>query len=205
MKGLIKRDFYLVLPTLRFFGGLAAVLLLVELLVADLAFVTNLFDFSNLYIGVFSVGTLPGLFTFDQTTNWQPYAATMPGGRRAMVDSRYSFGALVVGGVALTIALFSLIGKGGLGLTALYGGGLLLFLAVCQPLLYAFGRTVWVSTVLVAILAGLMGMGGGILALSTHGGAVIPLPVNVAALLIAAVAYLLSWRISRRVMEKKNL
>ena len=150
-----------------------------------------------------------GLFSYDDYNHWTAYGAAAPAGRLAMVDARYLLVLLVAGGMAVVQLLLGLLGReeGVLPMTAIYSGVFLLYAALALPVSYRFGGTKsrTIMVVLVALLAGAVGIGGSILSVSSvHGTLRLP-PVTLLLPLAGLAALALSWRVSIGIMGRKEL
>lgn len=159
MKGFLRREWYLVLPNLRFYVIIMAVIF------AGSFFAETLGSMFALYAVIFGMSGILGLFTYDEANHWQAYGAAAPGGRRAMVDARYAFALGNVLAVMAAIGLWTWAGGKGLVLWSMgmYGGVTLLTLALVIPLTYRFGGFK-ARIVTMILMVGLMGgMVGGIL------------------------------------------
>ena len=201
MTGFLKRDFYLISGTLRFY------ILLIGLLALFATFSDFNISFLSLYMVIFAMSGMMGLFSYDDMNRWQAYGAAVPAGRRAMVDARCLLAVLLA--VWAVQFLLELLWReeGALSMTASYGGLSLFYAAVSLPVFYRFGgtkaRTVMLA--IVAALSSLIGMGATALQLSGGFGRVFP-PVAIFALPLAGLAALaLSRRISIGIMERKKL
>ena len=199
MTGFLKRDFYLISGTLRLY------ILLIGLLALFATFSDFNISFLSLYMVIFAMSGMMGLFSYDDMNRWQAYGAAVPAGRRAMVDAR----CLLAVWVAAVQFLLGLLWReeGALSMAAAYGGLSLFYAAVSLPVFYRFGgtkaRTVMIA--IVAALSSLIGMGATALQLSGGFGRVFP-PVAIFALPLAGLAALaLSRRISLGIMERKKL
>lgn len=203
MKGLLKRDLYLISGNLRFYICFIAVIGILT------AFTDMNSSFLGLYVVIFAMSTVTGLFSYDEFNHWTAYAAVVPGGRKKMVDARYLLLLLTVAVVLAIQVLVGLLGreKGVLTMAALYGGMLLIYAAVTMPINYHFGgtRARMAMIVVVAVLAAVMAMCGTFLGIS-HGIGRVFLPTEILALpAIGAVALLVSYRVSLGIMSKKEL
>ena len=98
MRGLLKRDWYLLRPNAFFYGGFLAFFLVVCFFSQKAA------SFFPVYLLAFGNSSVLALFTYDETNGWRAYAAALPGGRRTMVDARYVTG--------LAIALVTAVVRG---------------------------------------------------------------------------------------------
>lgn len=203
MNGFFKRDFYLIRTNLRFY----------LLFIGVFAILTVFTDFStaflSIYVVIFAMSSVMGLFSYDDMSRWTAYGAAAPAGRRVMVDARYLLTLLLAVGISGFQLLLSLLGKetGVLPVAALYGGFFLVYAAVVLPVSYHFGGTKarTVMVLIVAAAAGLVGIGATTLQLSTGFGRA-PLPSVFLLLPLAGIAALaLSWRVSLGIMGRKEL
>lgn len=203
MKGFLKRDFALVSGNLRFY------LFFIVIFGALVAFTDMNSGFLTLYMVIFAMSSVTGLFSYDEFNHWTAYAAAVPNGRRDMVKARYVMLLLLVAGqMGLQLLLGTLAGENGVAqATALYSGMLLFYAAVSIPMSYYFGGTKarMVTVVVVALIAGAMAIMGTILNISTaHGG--LFLPLGFLFLPLAGLGALaLSYRVSLGIMAKKEL
>ena len=203
MTGFLKRDFYLIETNLRFY----------LLFIGVFAILTVFTDFSaaflSIYVVIFAMSSVMGLFSYDDMSHWTAYGAAAPAGRMVLVDARYLLTLLLSVGISVFQLLISLLGKeeGALSVTALYGGLFLIYAAVVLPVSYHFGGTKarTVMVLIVAVTAAVVGMGATALQLSTGFGRV-SLPSALLLLPLAGLAALaLSWRISLGIMGRKEL
>ena len=203
MKGFLKRDYYLLSGNLRFY-----VLFMVAF--ALLAVFTDFnISFFSLYVVIFGMSSILGLFSYDEFNHWTAYGAAVPVGRMAMVDARYLLTALIAVGMAAVQILLGLLGGEGntAPVAAVYGGVFLLYAAIALPVSYYFGGTKarTVMIVVVGLMAGGVGVGGSILSIhSVHGGLRLP-SVTLLLPLLGLAALALSWRVSLGIMVKKEL
>lgn len=203
MTGFLKRDFYLISGNLRFY---ALFMVCFAILAVFTDFSTSFFA---LYVVIFGMSSVLGLFSYDDYNHWTAYGAVAPAGRRAMVDARYLLALLVAAGMAAMQVLLGLLGReeGVAPMTAIYSGVFLLYASLALPVSYRFGGTKsrTVMVVLVALLAGAVGIGGSILSVSSvHGTLRLP-PVTLLLPLVGIATLALSWRISLGIMGKKEL
>lgn len=203
MKGFLKRDYYLLSGNLRFY----------VLFMAAFALLAVFTDFSisffSLYVVIFGMSSILGLFSYDEFNHWTAYGAAVPAGRMAMVDARYLLTALIAVGMAAVQILLGLLGGEGntTPTAAVYGGVFLLYAAIALPVSYYFGGTKGrtVMIVIIALLAGAVGVGGSILSISNvHGNLRLP-PLTLLLPLLGLAALALSRRVSLGIMERKEL
>lgn len=205
MKGFLRRDASLLMVNARFY------LVLILTLGALSVFSDFSSGFVSLYAMIFTFTSFITLFSYDEANHWTAYAAATPKGRRAMVDARYLLSLGMMGLVfLLQLALSLLNGEVALGTATLYAGVLLPYLAVMMPVSYRFGNTRARLIVLVVLAAatGLMASLGSVLVISSGQGVRYPgwmEGAGLAALGLGAAALALSWRISRRIMARREL
>lgn len=215
MRGFLRRDWFLMLPNLRFCGVFCGLLLLATQFVS----LTGPLDFAVLFLVLLGLNGIQSLFLCDEINAWQAYATAIPGGRRAMVDARYLFaleeGLLLMG----AILLISVLRRESLSLwsAGFYGATLLVTLAVTLPIYYRWGGTrgKLVTVILTfTLLGGMGGLSAGVLQNAREDLAQGLLREDVKVFFSAAALILpllglgalaLSWRLSRRIMQKKEL
>lgn len=202
MLGFLKRDLFLQAANGRFylcfilaFAGLAA-------------FSDFSAAFASLYLVIFSGTSIMSLFSYDEANHWEAYAAAAPGGRRAMVDARYVLAAGIGGVVFLFQLLLGILDKSGQLETALlYAGTFLLYASLILPISYRFGGTK--SRMVMIVVVGLFSAAIALAATSLHIFTEDPLALlgllPYLALPLGAAALLVSHRVSRRIMAKKEL
>ena len=203
MTGFLKRDYYLISGTLKFYVLFMAAFIILAV------FTDFNSSFLSLYVVIFAMSSVMGLFSYDDMSRWTAYGAAAPAGRMAMVDARYLLTLLISVGISAFQLLISLLegGEGALPIAALYGGGFLLYAAVTLPVCYQFGGTKarTVMILIVAVTAAVMGMGATALQISGGFGRV-SLPAPFLLLPLAGIAALaLSWRGSLEIMRRKEL
>lgn len=203
MNGFLKRDFYLIGTSLKFY----------LLFIAVFAVLSIFTDFSTaslaIYVVIFAMSSVMGLFSYDEMNHWMAYGAAAPAGRKTMVDARYFLTLLIAVGLSVFQLLISLLGKeeGALPVTAFYGGVFLLYAAVTLPVSYHFGGTKarTVMILIVVVTAALAGMGATALQLSVGFGRA-SLPSVLLFLPLAGLAALaVSWRVALGIMGRKEL
>ena len=152
MRGLLKRDWYLLRPNAFFYGGFLAFFLVVCFFSQKAA------SFFPVYLLAFGNSSVLALFTYDETNGWRAYAAALPGGRRTMVDARYVTGLAIALVTAVVSALSTAMAGDGVELwfMSIYGSATLLSLAISIPITYRFGglRARLATLVLFCALAG---------------------------------------------------
>jgi len=147
---------------------------------------------------------------FDERSNWDKYALTMPISRKDIVLSKYLLGGILAGLAFVINIIFMTVARSGIGaetaLTALGMMGIsIFFLSVMMPLFYKFGvergRLIMMATfslptgaVVVAVKVGLKPPDPQVLELLPYIAAGI-------ALLVAGISIL----ISLRIISKKEL
>ena len=152
MRGLLKRDWYLLRPNAFFYGGFLAFFLVVCFFSQKAA------SFFPVYLLAFGNSSVLALFNYDETNGWRAYAAALPGGRRTMVDARYVTGLAIALVTAVVSALSTAMAGDGVELwfMSIYGSATLLSLAISIPITYRFGglRARLATLVLFCALAG---------------------------------------------------
>ena len=206
MRGLLKRDWYLLRPNAFFYGGFLAFFLVVCFFSQKAA------SFFPVYLLAFGNSSVLALFTYDETNGWRAYAAALPGGRRTMVDARYVTGLAIALVTAVVSALSTAMAGDGVELwfMSIYGSATLLSLAISIPITFRFGglRARLATLVLFCALAG--GITAMALADSRGGLSTGLAPLEGLAPLVGSlpfgclVLYALSWRVSRNIMRKKE-
>ncbi len=110
MRGFLRRDLDLMIPNLKIYGGIFAIMLVVS-------FFTSLgLDFFAIYACIFTFSGMLGLFSYDEANHWQAYAAAAPNGRRSQVEARYALAFLFSGGVTLVLLIADLVSPDGRGM-----------------------------------------------------------------------------------------
>lgn len=203
MNGFLKRDFYLISASIRIY------LLFIVAFGILVVFTDMSSGFVMLYVAIFAMSSMTGLFNYDEFNHWTAYAATVPNGRRDMVKARYVLLLLVTAGVTVIQFLVGTLAReaGSLGSAALYSGMILIYAAISMPVGYYFGgtRARMVTVVLVAFIAGAAAIFGTFLNVSTHFGKV-SLPPEFLFLPILGLGLVaVSYRVSLGVMAKKEL
>lgn len=201
MKGFMTRDLGLMALNLRFYLAFIVIMGVV------MTFSTSVFGFLNLYVMVFAASSLLGVFSYDEAGHWQSYAAAVPDGRRQQVAGRYGAALAVWALITAVQTVMGLLAKEGVAGSLLYSGMFLLYVAFLLPLSYHFGtRSRLVMIVIIGVIAGLVAVAGTTLTLAGGvGGAGIPLFAAPALLALGGAALAVSYRISLKIMGKKEL
>lgn len=202
MKGFMKRDFYLIKGNLKFY-------LIFMLIFAAAAIFTSVnTSMFAIYVVIFGVSSIMGLFNYDEFNHWMAYGAAVPEGRRAMVNARYLLAALLGLGIVAVQIILGLLAREDIVffMAAIYAGAFLLYAAIVLPVCYRFGGTKarTVLIVIIAAMAGVGGMLGAVVSISGGGGKLHLPPIFLALPLAGAAALALSWRISTGIMLKKE-
>lgn len=204
MRGFFRRDVALLAVNFRFY------FIFILCFGALVAFADFSSGFVSLYVMIFSAAGIMNLFTYDDTNHWQGYAATVPGGRRSMVDARYALSLCLAAAVfAVQLLLGILGGEEALALAGVYGGAFLLYSAILLPLSYRFGGTRGrlVMLIVIGVLSGLIAAAGSAMLLGGLAGRGYAeagwLVLPVLGLGLAAMA--VSHRVSRAIMRGKEL
>lgn len=202
MMGFLKRDLSLQMVNAKFY------LCFILAFAALAAFSDFSAAFASLYLVILSGTSIMSLFNYDEANHWEAYAAAAPNGRRTMVDARY----LLAVGIGVVVFLFQLV----LGLdksnqletALLYAGAFLLYAAVILPIAYRFGGTKsrMVMIVVVGLFSAVIALTATSLHIFTDGDPLAILGLlPLLALPLGAAALLISHRISRHIMAKKEL
>ncbi len=204
MKGFIRQDLCHLALNMKFY---LVFFLCMCLLVAF--FSDSNASFLYLYIVIFSASALLSLFSYDEANHWQAYAATVSNGRRAQVDGRYLVGILLCLAIPILTLVLMLLSKhtGYWSMPIALAAILLLYIDIMFPLSYRFGsRNRLILLIILAAIAGGMGVGGSILVLSS-GSDYGMSAFNAGAIFLCAiglVGLVISHRISVSIMEKKE-
>ena len=203
MTGFLKRDCYLIRGNLKAYAAFMV-------LFAGVAIFTDVnTTMLSVYIVVFGMSSIMGLFNYDEFNHWMAYGAAVPSGRRAMVDARYLLCVLLAVGIAAVQAVIGLLAREGdvLLLSSAYSGAFLLYAAITLPVCYRFGGTK-ARTVMIVVIAGIaavFGMLGATMSISAgHTSLRLP-PILLMIPLVGIAALAVSWRISTGIMEGKEL
>jgi len=207
MRGFIKRDFYLMRPTLKIYAGA----LLVLLAVGFFAKMESLLGFISMYVCIFTISACIGLFNYDEADHWQAYAAAMPNGRKAQVDGRYAVAALLLAAVAVLELAVCLAARMSAANASVFLGIALFVESVAMPLSYRFGinksrvfimAIAAVSAILVSVgTIGMLSSGS----LTGRAPAHWWTGVSLAVVAAGAAAFLISHRVSVAIMARKEL
>lgn len=139
MKGLIKKDFYIIKQNMKYILLFLAVFGIIALEGDDILYFIPVFLITMIFITTFS---------YDDYNNWNAYAVTLPNGRKNVVKSKYIASiTLTVFATLITYILSVIIGaiNGNLDLsnmTSLILSGLfsvVLIQAIMYPLIFKFG------------------------------------------------------------------
>lgn len=215
MRGFLERDLTLLLPSMKFYGVFIVVFAFIGLVSRSTS------DFAGLYLLLFPTVGLMSLFSYDEMNRWQGYAAAAPNGRRAMVDARY----LLTAGLSVVVFVLrfflNLLDRSNAFAYAFFYpsnffiqnalvflSALLLYGAVVLPLLFRFGAVkARFFVILVGLLAGAVSIGGMVLSTTVGAEVLGALPTLLPTLLPLAAAglFVLSWLLSRHIMDKKEL
>lgn len=210
MNGLLKKEFFVLRKQMRTWTMLFV-------LYAAIA-VTGVWGpyILTTLVTVMTLMTPLSAFGYDQSTGWETFVATLPGGREKAVGARYLFCLLVdLAAAALALGLTLLLGLLGFADVALDEAAAstlscaavaLLMIAVALPLCYKLGvekaRVVYMAVFLAAF-------GGGLALVNLLSGR-IALPAWLGYALLAAVVPVLavvmylSYRTSVSILRKKE-
>ena len=204
MKGLFKRDCYLLLPVGRLYGIIMLVMMVFSVISKSY--------FLLMYAVIYGLSAVTTLFSYDESNRWKGYAAALPNGRRDQVLARYRTALLMTCGIAALCLVTALISwafrgeKSTLGMVFLCAGITLLINAVEMPILYRFGlnKGKVMAIVVMALSVGIVTGLGAILQISDQAGG---LTGGVGLGLVAAgvLALYLSRGISLKIVAKQDL
>lgn len=216
MRGFLRRDLCL----LRFWGWVCLVMLAAMFALARAFSRVRISGNLVYFILTFGMETLYLLATYDGMGGWLPYAAAIPGGRKQMVDERYFLALCVALVLAAVLFLQSLLWGEALPLwtAGYYTAAFFFLLSVNLPICFRWGYTgsgVRLAIILLTFVPlGVMGgLFSGVLqearadlargALRADAGGFFSALAGLLPLLgLGTLA--LSWRVSRRIMEKKE-
>ena len=199
MKGLLLKDWYLTVKYLR-------MLILISLLFAAMSVFSPENGFFRIYPAVMFAMIPVSLYSYDDREKWTVYAQAFPVSRAQYVTGKYLFGALGMAAlVALLTVLYLISGAEG------FGGAVTLSLvlglgsaSLMLPVLFRFGAEK--GRIAYLIFIGAICGGGAALSLAapSEGGAAMP-PPSAALCAGMIVFYILSWRLSVALYQKREL
>lgn len=205
MKGFLKRDLYLLLPSLKLYAAFVVAMMVISL-VSD----TNMTTVVSMYVFIYMIAGVTGLFNSDNVNQWQAYAAATPNGRRRVVDARYGLTLLLCAVASVISSLMAAAARSNSGvvMAVLYSGAALIYASLVLPIGYKFGgdRTRVIMLIVVVVGAGFTAAAGTSLGPDMESGTsafTLPVVSFLSAAGLAALA--VSWRISRRIMAAKEL
>ncbi len=214
MKGLLIKDFRLLMAQKRFFLMVAVIAVIMSVMNNDVSF---LLGFVTLIISQFAVSTV----SYDEFDNGYPFLFTLPVSRRGYAVEKYVFGLLLgftAWAFAMALSLIVTAAQGGALLTVLLTGvsilpAALLMQSITLPFQLKFGgekgrlALMAMAGVIFVVIA------GGSMLLDSFGADANALTADLAAngALVLAGTYLLalliwaaSMAVSIRIMEKKE-
>ena len=213
MKGFFKRDLCLLRLGLWFYSVLIGGMLVVSGVFSR----AGVLNYMVYFLMILGVEIFRSLFTYDAMNGWRAYAAAVPGGRRAMADARYVLALASALVLAVVMGLMTLLQRKSLPLWAagFYGSAYLFTLSVTLPVGYRWdlrGRWVYVilSFVMIGVLGGIFtgvldsaradlargGLGADVGGFFTC--------LSLAMPLLGIGGMCLSWRISRKIVSRKE-
>lgn len=211
MIGYFKKDLFLLRRQLRSYG--------IILLIYGVISVTGIWGpwIVPAFVSVVTLMCPLTAFAYDQMCRWDAYARSLPDGGRKAVQGRYLCVAVIAVGAAAVCSLFTLalwgLGLTDLALPELLAGNLssgvvgVLMTALILPLCYKFGveraRVLMLVTGIV-VVAGFTGVAALGENLPSPSGPALAAVCGAAAVLILAL-FLLSYHISQRIYQKKEL
>lgn len=216
MRGFLRRDLFLLRLGAWFYPVLVAVAFVVSMVFSK----SGVANYTVYFLLVFGVESLYSLMAYDGMNGWLSYAAAIPEGRKSMVDARYLLALCVALVLAGLLGLYTLVRGESLVLwtVGFYTGAFLLILSVTQPIGFRWGYTgsgvrMAITTLTFVMLGLLGGLFSGVLQEAREDLAQGALRADVgdffsalawALPLLGLGALVLSWRLSRRIMEKKE-
>lgn len=207
MKGLILKDFYMLSKYLRMF-----LLLIVAFTIY------SVFDRENFFYQIYPamlVGAMPmTLYSYDEREHWCSYSQTLPVSKRQYVTAKYAVGLINVSVFAVFAAVVQLMAHGGASgfVWEDYLAGLLLLVifgltaqAFTLPFLIKFG--VEKGRIIFIMLFVLLGVAIGILTelQKLHFENIQGLPFVAVGCLVIIAAYIISWFLSVKFYEKREM
>ena len=200
MKGLLLKDWYLTIKYMRSF-----LIIIAAFLVASVFNPEN--SFFMAYPCIMLAMTPTTLYSYDDREKWTVYAQAFPVSRAQYVTEKYLFGAICT---AIYLALLTLMhllsGMEGLGdAVAITMSAGLLASAIMLPILFRFGAEKGRIAYLVFIGAVFGGVGiAYVTNRPTSRFDEFPVP-NWALCVVPIALYVLSWRLSVRLYNKREL
>lgn len=213
MKGLLLKDWYLLKSYFKLYGLMLLIFT-----------VLSLFSDNNIFFLIYPclmVGIIPiSLISYDERSKWTIYSSTMPYSKKDIVSEKYLIGIIL----NLIIILFSsltqsikMISNSTFSLSNLFSIiSILLFISLpssslALPFIFKLGSekgrliiavSIAVLFSAISIISGIFIMDNGVFFEST--------PVNIKAFssliaLLTVAIYFISWRISIKVYEKREL
>lgn len=208
MKGLLLKDLYLALK--HFKGYLLLVVMFALLSVVDTGNMFFMF-YPSLLCGMIPVN----LMAYDERSKWDVYTAVLPFTRAQVVASKYIFGLIGQGTILVLVAISNIVSmasSGGIDWVYLSGimGTLVMLsaMATAVPLPFIFRMGVEKGRMGYYVMIGLAACGSGVAA-GIFGNEIAPDAVPELAfpvlILIGAAIYAISWWMSVRFYEKRDL
>lgn len=207
MKGLLIKDFYQLWRYYKIFYLVAIVMEAASIWIPGNLFVV-IYPF-------FMIGMIPfNLLSMDENSRWEVFCGSLPCTRKQVVTGKYLLGMTTVLPTLALVVLCQSLGmslNGGSirwdelgGIVAVCLVAMLLFPSISLPLSFKFGTTK--GRVVQMILIGAFCGGIAIFALAVEDRPMLPAEAGTAAiLLIMVMVYLLSWCLSIRFYEKRDL
>ena len=209
MKGLLKKDFYLT----RSLGKSYLLILAIFALLAVFGVYTP--TFLTPYLTLMCVMCPINLFSYDELSRWDKYAAALPAGRQGVVMARYLFtllltlAALVLVTVIEVVTFYLGVSEESTLIDTMLSGAIpvttgVLINALLLPLLFKFGTQK--ARIYLMVLVGL-GMGAvfGLMAIfGEPNGLTVPLLLLLLSL-VCVLSLIPSYFVSLRIYQKKDL
>lgn len=214
MKGLLLKDYYMILKYCRIYG-----------LIVLVFGACSLVDQSNLFMLAYPA-VLCGincvtLLSYDERSQWQQYCEILPYTRKQVVDAKYLLSGILISGLAVFLAAaHSLAGavRGNFNLIWVFEVFCLiwavgyLFSAICLPMIFKFGsekgRIMYIAVVII-FCVGFVTFGVNVSDTAQNEEALGFLLVNPtymgAAAVIASVLFAISMKLSERFYMNREL
>ncbi|MBR1812411.1 MAG: ABC-2 transporter permease [Lachnospiraceae bacterium] len=208
MKGLLLKDFYMIVKYCRSYLLMAIVFLTVSVLNPGNTFFV--------FYPVLLAGMIPTtLLSYDERSGWQPYSAALPYTKAQCVSAKYLVGLICQGAI---LVLLTVVQGICMSMTGTFDIAELLTLvlmlsiiapiapAFCMPFIFKLGveKGRIAYYVMIAIICALV-VGGSTIFSSALDAKIEPGPAAVFVVLLFVALYALSWFLSIKFYEKREL
>ena len=197
MKGLLLKDWYLTLRYQRAF-----LIIAMAFSIGGAASGEVVSSFFTFYPCLMAGLMVPSLLAYDEKEKWHIYAQTTPVTRAQYVTGKYLYGLCIAAAMTVLSAIVMLIARKGLSGFSIRFSACLLLQALLFPFLFWLGAEK--GRLIYALVAGVFAAlaVGGWMAVDLGGG----IHFGTVPLLAAALAlYVLSWRLSIKLYNKREL